>query len=286
MGWYYHCHTLVQRPLANGSRNVQSLRNSRASYAVEIIFLYHKTACVMYGYARCLCIFPHCLECSHTKNLLTSLLFLGERGIETAWLKCMHVGYFCGAVLETIFFVSWVVGAQVRHRVEHILNKDQIKHLKKRNLWPGAEAFGAPPPDSGPGSGNPRQNWGDAIVDLNNPSSDDPNKGGGDGLKCGSSTGGGDSGSASGVAKVAGEGKGKEGALRDADRGVRGAGTGETGGQEVGEEEEGEWEEEEEEEDMSDLFVNNNRAAMMQLRTDHDDDEEDSDDEDDEDSDG
>lgn len=134
---------------------------------------------------------------------------------------------------------------QVRHRVEHILNKDQIKHLKKRDLWPGPEAFGGVMAATGPGTGTPRDGWGEAIPVRN------------------------DSDTREGVANVqAVDAAGKGVTVTGLDGGVV-----EVAGEE--EEEEGE----EGEDDMSDLFVNNNRAAMMQLRTDHED-EEDSDDDD------
>lgn len=128
--------------------------------------------------------------------------------------------------------------------MEHILNKDQIKHLKKQGLWPGAEAFGGVLPAAGPGSGTPREGWGEAIPVRNNAED-------------------------------------KEGVVRAEAVGVAGKGGLAEGGEGAGEEDEEDAYEEEEEDDMSDLFVNNNRAAMMQLRTDHED-EQDSDDDDEE----
>lgn len=152
----------------------------------------------------------------------------------------------------------------MRHRVEHILNKEQIKHLKKRGLWPEPDAFGGALPLAGPGSGNPREGWGDAIAGS---STDDERKGVA-AAKAVDSEG-------SGVS-VAAVTAGVSAFCIGADKGAGGEGAGVEG--------DGGEEEEEEEDDMSDLFVNNNRAAMMQLRTDHEDEEEsDSDSEDDDD---
>ena len=156
---------------------------------------------------------------------------------------------------------------QVRYRVEHILNKEQIKHLKKRGLWPEPDAFGGALPLAGPGSGNPREGWGDAIAGGN---PDDETKG------VAPSTVVADEGNGVSVAAVA---AGVSACCIGVDKGAVGDGGGIEGG--GGEEEE----EEEEEDDMSDLFVNNNRAAMMQLRTDHEDEEESNSEDEDEDSD-
>eukprot|EP00752_Nemacystus_decipiens_P010535 g9381.t1 len=147
---------------------------------------------------------------------------------------------------------------KVRHRVEHILNKDQIKHLKKRGLWPGDDAFGGALSAAGPGSGNPREGWGDAIAAKGN--CDGSGADGGKGAGCDA-------------------GKAKAGAAPEASSDVVGSDdrVGGAGGVKHGADEDEEEEEEEEEEDMSDLFVNNNRVAMMQLRIDHEDDDEDSD---------
>ena len=146
--------------------------------------------------------------------------------------------------------------------MEHILNKDQIKHLKKRGLWPGDDAFGGALPAAGPGSGNPREGWGDAIAAKGNNS--------GDGGTNGEKGAGCDTGIAGAVAAPEAS---RVGDSAGSDGGVGGPG-GDGGRVEHGA---GEEEEEEEEEDMSDLFVNNNRVAMMQLRIDHEDDDEDSD---------
>lgn len=155
---------------------------------------------------------------------------------------------------------------QVRHRVEHILNKEQIKHLKKRGLWPELNAFGGALLPGGPGSSTPRETWGDAIADGN---PDDERKGVAPAEVVG------DRGDEASVAAVS---AGVSACCIGADKGAVGEGTGLEG-------DGGEEEEEEEEDDMSDLFVNNNRAAMMQLRTDHEDEEEsDSEDDDDENS--
>lgn len=155
-----------------------------------------------------------------------------------------------------------VSASQVRHRVESILNKDQIKHLKKQELWPdGADAFGGVLPAAGPGSGTPREGWGDAIGTggdgdaAASTATENANKETEESTKAFGSTKKGDAGGVeedlvTGVSRCC---------VSDA-----------AGDNEEGEEEE---EEEEEEDDMSDLFVNNNRAAMMQLRRDHEDDE-------------
>lgn len=148
--------------------------------------------------------------------------------------------------------------------MEHILNKEQIKHLKKRGLWPGPDAFGGLLPAAGPGSGTPRESWGNALKTPDEVSV-------GEGV--------------SGAAEK--EGRQEKGASTEdigGDNNGCSVGAGEAvEGKVGGEEEEGEGGEEEEEDDMSDLFVNNNRAAMNQLRKDHeDDDSDDSDSSDDE----
>lgn len=127
--------------------------------------------------------------------------------------------------------------------MEHILHKEHIKHLKQRGLWPSA--FCGSTPDAAQGG----------------------------------------SGTLTGVSDTDGREEntpaGTEGAEENAIDAREGTDCPGKGGDENIEEalktgnrdgEEGE----EEEDDMSDLFVNNNRMAMMQLRMDHDDDDEDS----------
>eukprot|EP00903_Cladosiphon_okamuranus_P020028 g18396.t1 len=178
-----------------------------------------------------------------------SLALLPTRFRKLIWVK--RGDFLITSTSAGDFETSAGEAGKVRHRVEHILNKDQIKHLKKRGLWPGDGAFGGALPAAGPGSGTPRESWGDAIA-----AKGDDSGSGGDG--------------ADGRKGSGGEAASRAGGLAGSD-GAHGGG--ETG---PGVESGMGGEEEEEEEDMSDLFVNNNRVAMMQLRIDHEDDEEDS----------
>lgn len=180
------------------------------------------------------------------------------------------------------------------------MNKDQIKYLKKKDLWPeGAHNdFGAAAAAAalGPIAGkDPRENWGQAIPSMPLTSNDD-SKAKEDATRLKNNTG-----SESGKDKVGnpgitppniaegrktegnGEGKGR---LGYADR--KSSETGEENEEEERSQgdsgeglEHGDYDDEDDE-DMSDLFVNNNRAAMMQLRTDYDDEAEDYGDSDDE----
>ncbi|CAM9477699.1 unnamed protein product [Ectocarpus sp. 4 AP-2014] len=197
-----------------------------------------------------------------------SLALLPTRFRKLIWVK--RGDYLITSTSAGDFETSAGETGKVRHRVEHILNKDQIKHLKKRELWPADDAFGGALLAAGAGSSGPRDGWGGAVADGGGSS----DSGGGKemGAAAIEETGncGGEVAAAAATAKkeagsgvkVGGDGAGEV---------PSGAGRGEQEG------DEDEEEEEEEEDDMSDLFVNNNRAAMMQLRVDHEDDEEDSD---------
>ncbi|CBJ25456.1 conserved unknown protein [Ectocarpus siliculosus] len=195
-----------------------------------------------------------------------SLALLPTRFRKLIWVK--RGDYLITSTSAGDFETSAGETGKVRHRVEHILNKDQIKHLKKRELWPADDAFGGALLAAGAGSSGPRDGWGDAVAD-----------GGG------SSDSGGSKGMGAAAIEEKGNGGGEVAATaataeKEVGSGVKvgGDGAGEVpSGAGRGEQEGDEDEEEEEEDDMSDLFVNNNRAAMMRLRVDHEDDEEDSD---------
>lgn len=146
--------------------------------------------------------------------------------------------------------------------MEHILNKDQIKHIKKRGLWPDAKAFGGCASvsepnsrDSQPDETNSELKSGDKI----------------DETECSTS-----SRKAGDVTKNAipsdqhGDIKGNE-----SPRGMVGNTVSKRGGTHSGDQEG--LCIDSDEDDMSDLFVNNNRVAMMELRTDHDDEDSESD---------
>ena len=148
----------------------------------------------------------------------------------------------------------------MRHRVEHILSKDHIKHLKTRGLWPAAFGEAAPTARSVPGS---------LTEGCRDDASASASRREGH-----ASAGSGENGA--GVTAKAGTIDAADG-FDAVDPGVseslerRQKAVEDEEGQDTGEEGE-----EEEEDDMSDLFVNNNRTAMMRLRIDHGDDEEDS----------
>ncbi|CAN0053103.1 unnamed protein product [Ectocarpus fasciculatus] len=198
-----------------------------------------------------------------------SLALLPTRFRKLIWVK--RGDYLITSTSAGDFETSAGETGKVRHRVEHILNKDQIKHLKKQELWPADDAFGGARLAAGAGSSCPRDGWGDAVAGGGGSSDDGGGKGMGAAAIEGKSDGGGEVAAAATTAeKDVGSGV-KVGADGAAGEIMSGAVRGEEGGDEEEEEEE------EEEDDMSDLFVNNNRAAMMQLRVDHEDDEEDSD---------
>ncbi|CAM9432063.1 unnamed protein product [Scytosiphon promiscuus] len=195
-----------------------------------------------------------------------ALALLPTRFRKLIWVK--RGDYLITSTSAGDFETSAGEAGKVRHRVEHILNKDQVKHLKKQGLWPADDAFGGSLSSAGVGSGNPREGWGNATDTAAGVSGGGTGGGRGGGTALGGDTDGDEpkKAAATGAEDAVGDGAGG---------GLAGKGSGEEGaGAEPEEEEEGE---EEEEDDMSDLFVNNNRAAMMQLRTDHEDDEEDSD---------
>ncbi|CAM9497649.1 unnamed protein product [Pylaiella littoralis] len=196
-----------------------------------------------------------------------ALALLPTRFRKLIWVK--RGDYLITSTSAGIFETSAGEAGKVRHRVEHILNKDQIKHLKKRHLWPADDAFGGTLFAAGQGSGTSRDGSGGAMA----------GEGGG-----GSTDSRGGDAAASEVAEC-GAGKGRAAGAEEVVNGDAGGGRTEEKGT-GGEEQEEEEEEEEEEDDMSDLFVNNNRVAMMQLRTDQEDDEEDSDSDSDSESEG
>ncbi|CAM9377175.1 unnamed protein product [Choristocarpus tenellus] len=186
-------------------------------------------------------------------NIIEILLASGEQALAilpTRFRKLIWVkrGDFLIASTSTGDFENSAGEAgKVRHRVEHILNKDQVKHLKKVGLWP--EAF--------------------ATVDKGGVCLSQCQK---EQLVSGRAAG-----YRSSACTDTGEGKGLE----------DGRGSGSIGSM-VGEEDikqlimtagesgEGYNSGYDTEDDMSDLVVNNNRVAMMQLRVDHDDEDEDS----------
>lgn len=129
----------------------------------------------------------------------------------------------------------------MRHRVEHVLSKDQVKHIRKIGKWPAH--FDAA--------------LGTAALD------NDDGRGGGDGSGADGSGGGGGSTGNGHVDAVDSVGGGVNGSSNNGDGGASHSG---------GEAEE--WESGSED-SMGELFVNNNRAAMQRLRLHNDDDEDD-----------
>lgn len=123
--------------------------------------------------------------------------------------------------------------------MEHILHKEHIKHLKKRGLWPSAFCQATPDAAQG-GSG------------ISTGGREESTPAGTEGAEAGHIPAAENTIDARRSTRCPEDGNAEE-ALK--------AGNGD----------------EEEEDDMSDLFVNNNRMAMMQLRINHDDDDSESD---------
>lgn len=135
---------------------------------------------------------------------------------------------------------------KVKFMVEHILYKEQVKHLKEAGLWPAA--FADAVVVEGPVEGGKEE----GVEEEKEKKQDEGEEG----------------------ARVATVQAGRI----DGDNATAGLATGE-GGEEEGEEDE-ESDYESEEEDYSDLHVNTNRLAKAHLYVDDDDDEDESEDED------
>ncbi|CAM9697192.1 unnamed protein product [Discosporangium mesarthrocarpum] len=187
------------------------------------------------------------IEASLRQDDYPALAILPTRFRKLIWVK--RGDYLIASTSTGDFENSAGEVGKVRHRVEHILNKDQVKHLKKEGLWPEEFSSAAP---GGPVNLQRRGCSTKGGVGVSDESCLAQGLGG-------TGAGGGSDGGRKGV-MTAGGGENHAGKPEEACKG---------GSEDI---ERGEWESGTDTEE-DDLFVNNNRLAMMQLRIDHDDEE-------------